>query len=73
MTGARKILVAYNVNLLATKQQANRIALNIRETGKRKVDPLHTHVHCHIYGHYCMYIVHVHVHVYVYGIFHLVK
>ena len=31
--GARKFLIAYNVNLLATKEQAHRIALNIREKG----------------------------------------
>ena len=31
--GARKFLLAYNVNLLATKEQAHRIALNIREKG----------------------------------------
>ena len=34
VTGARDYLVAYNVNLLATKQQAHRIALNIREGGR---------------------------------------
>ena len=34
VTGARKFLIAYNVNLLATKQQAHRIALNIREAGR---------------------------------------
>jgi glutamate formiminotransferase/formiminotetrahydrofolate cyclodeaminase len=33
-TGARKFLIAYNVNLLGTKQQAHRIALNIRENGR---------------------------------------
>jgi len=32
--GARKFLIAYNVNLLATKEQAHRIALNIREKGR---------------------------------------
>ena len=32
--GARKYLIAYNVNLLATKEQAHRIALNIRESGR---------------------------------------
>ncbi|KAI6650627.1 hypothetical protein LOD99_7677 [Oopsacas minuta] len=32
--GARKYLIAYNVNLLGTKEQAHRIALNIRETGR---------------------------------------
>ena len=34
VTGARDYLVAYNVNLLGTKQQAHRIALNIREAGR---------------------------------------
>lgn len=33
-TGARKFLLAYNVNLLGTKQQANRIAFNVREQGR---------------------------------------
>ena len=33
-SGARKFLVAYNVNLLGTKQQATRIALNLREQGR---------------------------------------
>lgn len=32
--GARKFLIAYNVNLLSTKEQAHRIALNIREQGR---------------------------------------
>ena len=32
--GARKYLIAYNVNLLGTKEQAHRIALNIREAGR---------------------------------------
>ena len=34
VTGARSFLIAYNVNLLATKEQAHRIALNIREQGR---------------------------------------
>ena len=34
MTGARKFLIAYNVNLFSTKEQAHRIALNVRETGR---------------------------------------
>ena len=33
-TGARKFLIAYNVNILGTKEQAHRIALNIREQGR---------------------------------------
>jgi len=34
MTGARKFLIAYNVNLISTKEQAHKIALNIREQGR---------------------------------------
>lgn len=34
MTGARTFLIAYNVNLLCTKELAHRIALNIREQGR---------------------------------------
>ncbi len=33
-TGARNFLIAYNVNLLATSNQAHRIALNLREAGR---------------------------------------
>jgi len=36
IVGARTFLVAYNINLLATKEQAHRIALNIREQGRGK-------------------------------------
>ena len=32
-TGARDFLIAYNVNILGTKEQAHRIALNLREQG----------------------------------------
>ncbi len=32
--GARNFLIAYNVNILGTKEQAHRIALNIREHGR---------------------------------------
>ena len=32
--GARKFLIAYNVNLIATKEQAHKIALNVRESGR---------------------------------------
>ncbi|XP_069577308.1 formimidoyltransferase-cyclodeaminase [Brachyistius frenatus] len=39
VTGARKFLVAYNVNLISTKEQAHRIALNIREQGRGKDQP----------------------------------
>lgn len=34
VTGARFFLIAYNVNILGTKEQAHRIALNIREAGR---------------------------------------
>lgn len=37
--GARGFLVAYNVNVLGTKEQAHRIALDIRETGRGPEDP----------------------------------
>lgn len=37
--GARKFLIAYNINLLATKEQAHRIALNIRENGRGENEP----------------------------------
>ncbi|XP_058237505.1 formimidoyltransferase-cyclodeaminase isoform X3 [Hemibagrus wyckioides] len=39
VTGARKFLIAYNVNLLSTKEQAHRIALDIREQGRGKGQP----------------------------------
>ncbi|XP_044287847.1 formimidoyltransferase-cyclodeaminase isoform X2 [Varanus komodoensis] len=39
VTGARKFLIAYNVNLLCTKELAHRIALNIREQGRDKDQP----------------------------------
>lgn len=34
VTGARNFLIAYNVNLLGTKEQAHRIALDIRDNGR---------------------------------------
>lgn len=34
VVGVRKFLVAYNVNLLSTKEQAHRIALNVRSSGR---------------------------------------
>lgn len=37
--GARKFLIAYNINLLGTKEQAHRIALNVREQGRNKDEP----------------------------------
>lgn len=39
VTGARKFLIAYNVNLISTKEQAHRIALNIREQGRGREQP----------------------------------
>jgi glutamate formiminotransferase / formiminotetrahydrofolate cyclodeaminase len=37
--GARDFLVAYNVNVLGTKEQAHRIALNVREQGRGPGQP----------------------------------
>ena len=37
--GARNFLIAYNVNLLATKEQAHRIALDLREHGRSAEEP----------------------------------
>ena len=39
IAGARKFLIAYNVNLLSTKEQAHKIALNIREQGRGGKEP----------------------------------
>lgn len=39
VTGARFFLIAYNVNILGTKEQAHRIALNIREAGRGPNEP----------------------------------
>jgi glutamate formiminotransferase/formiminotetrahydrofolate cyclodeaminase len=39
VTGARFFLIAYNVNVLATKEQAHRIALSVREQGRGHGDP----------------------------------
>ena len=39
IVGARKFLIAYNVNLIATKEQAHKIALNIREQGRGPNEP----------------------------------
>lgn len=39
VTGARKFLLAYNINLLTTKELAHRLALNIREGGRGKDQP----------------------------------
>ena len=38
-TGARFFLVAYNVNVLGTKQQAHRMALDLREQGRGSDEP----------------------------------
>ena len=38
-TGARFFLIAYNVNILGTHNQAHRIALNLREAGRGKANP----------------------------------
>ena len=34
VTGVRKFLIAYNINLVSTKEQAHRIALNLRTQGR---------------------------------------
>lgn len=39
VTGSRFFLVAYNINILGTKEQAHRIALNIREQGRSEKEP----------------------------------
>lgn len=39
VTGVRFFLIAYNVNILGTKEQAHRIALNIREQGRSEKEP----------------------------------
>src|SRR5262249_59660050 len=39
VSGARVFLIAYNVNILGTKEQAHRIALNIREQGRGPGEP----------------------------------
>lgn len=38
-TGARFFLIAYNVNVLGTKEQAHRIALDVREQGRGPEEP----------------------------------
>ncbi|XP_072029212.1 formimidoyltransferase-cyclodeaminase-like [Amphiura filiformis] len=38
-TGGRKFLIAYNVNVLGTKEQSHRIALDIREKGRGEGKP----------------------------------
>eukprot|EP01105_Mastigella_eilhardi_P013059 TRINITY_DN2971_c0_g1_i2.p1 TRINITY_DN2971_c0_g1~~TRINITY_DN2971_c0_g1_i2.p1 ORF type:complete len:471 (-),score=166.53 TRINITY_DN2971_c0_g1_i2:55-1467(-) len=39
VAGARFFLIAYNVNVLGTKEQAHRIALNLRESGRGPKQP----------------------------------
>ncbi len=39
VTGARFFLIAYNINVLGTHNQAHRIALNLREGGRGEGDP----------------------------------
>jgi glutamate formiminotransferase / formiminotetrahydrofolate cyclodeaminase len=39
VTGARFFLIAYNVNILGTKNQAHRLALNVREQGRTVKGP----------------------------------
>ena len=39
IVGARDFLIAYNVNVMATKEQAHRIALNIRTNGRGPTQP----------------------------------
>jgi glutamate formiminotransferase/formiminotetrahydrofolate cyclodeaminase len=39
VTGSRFFLIAYNVNILGTKEQAHKIALNIREQGRGPNEP----------------------------------
>ncbi len=39
ITGARSFLIAYNVNLLSTPNQAHRIALNLRQAGRGPEEP----------------------------------
>jgi glutamate formiminotransferase/formiminotetrahydrofolate cyclodeaminase len=38
-TGARTFLIAYNVNIMGTPNQAHRIALNLREAGRGPEEP----------------------------------
>jgi len=38
-TGARNFLIAYNVNIIGTSNQAHRIALNLREAGRSPEEP----------------------------------
>ena len=42
IAGARNGLIAYNVNIISTKEQAHRIALNIREKGRGPQEVVYT-------------------------------
>lgn len=39
IAGARKFLIAYNINILGTKEQAHRLALNLRTQGRGPDEP----------------------------------
>jgi len=39
VTGVRKFLIAYNVNMISTKEQAHRVALNLRSGGRGPTEP----------------------------------
>ena len=39
VTGVRFFLIAYNINILGTREQAHRIALNVREQGRSADEP----------------------------------
>lgn len=39
IAGARKFLIAYNINILGTKEQAHRLALNLRSQGRGPDQP----------------------------------
>lgn len=39
VTGARDFLIAFNINILGTSNQAHRIALNLREAGRGEGEP----------------------------------
>ena len=39
MCGARKVLIAFNINVIGTKEQANKIAFDIREQGRGPDEP----------------------------------
>lgn len=54
IVGARKFLIAYNINMLSTKEQAHRIALDVREQGRGNGQVLIS-AHFPIYNMYSMY------------------